>query len=148
MAEIIVGCLLPVLTRRRSSEHTLFIADSQDVSRVVGIDVDREKIKTSMRFFCRLSGDRPDALKNKNFFRQPAAGVSFRPPSLSVRGGPGRCGHVRIDENFVQGLILLVSIIFYVYADETRRRRALFANQRSFGGFGAVGTSKEEEVRR
>ena len=48
----------------------------------------------------------------------------------------------------MQGLILLVSIVFYVYASETRRRRAFFANGRSFGGFGAIGTSKEEEVRR
>ena len=35
-----------ILTRHRFGEHALFIGDSNDVSRVVGIDVDREKIKT------------------------------------------------------------------------------------------------------
>ena len=48
----------------------------------------------------------------------------------------------------VQGLIFLVSIIFYMYADEPQRRRALFANLQSFGRFGSTGTSKEGEVRR
>src|SRR6202030_271538 len=42
---IIVCFLWLVLTRHRFGEHTLFIGDSNDVSRVVGIDVDREKIK-------------------------------------------------------------------------------------------------------
>jgi simple sugar transport system permease protein len=42
----------------------------------------------------------------------------------------------------VQGLIFLVSIIFYMYADEPQRRRALFANLRSFGRFGSMRTSE------
>ena len=42
---LIIGFLWLILTRHRFGEHTLFIGDSNDVSRVVGIDVDREKIK-------------------------------------------------------------------------------------------------------
>ncbi len=48
----------------------------------------------------------------------------------------------------VQGLIFLVSIIFYLYADEPQRRRALLANLKSFGKFAAIRTSEEEGVRR
>jgi simple sugar transport system permease protein len=48
----------------------------------------------------------------------------------------------------VQGLIFLASIIFYMYADEPQRRRALFANLRSFGGFGGVRASEQGGVRR
>jgi simple sugar transport system permease protein len=42
----------------------------------------------------------------------------------------------------VQGLIFLVSIVFYMYADEPQRRRALFANLRSLGRFGSMRTSE------
>ena len=48
----------------------------------------------------------------------------------------------------VQGLIFLVSIIFYMYADEPQRRRALFANLRWFGRLGGRRTSEEGGVRR
>ena len=42
---LIIGFLWLILTHHRFGEHTLFIGDSNDVSHVVGIDVDREKIK-------------------------------------------------------------------------------------------------------
>jgi simple sugar transport system permease protein len=42
----------------------------------------------------------------------------------------------------VQGLIFLIAIIFYMYADEPQRRRALFANLRSFGRFQGARASK------
>jgi hypothetical protein len=42
----------------------------------------------------------------------------------------------------VQGLIFLVAIIFYMYADEPQRRRALFTNLRSFGRFQGARASK------
>src|SRR5208282_3076425 len=42
---LIVVFLWFILTRHRFGEHVLFMGDSNDVSRVVGIDVDREKIK-------------------------------------------------------------------------------------------------------
>jgi hypothetical protein len=36
----------------------------------------------------------------------------------------------------VQGLIFLISIIFYLYADEPQRRGAFFARMTRFQGFG------------
>ena len=42
---VIVVFLWFILNRHRFGEHVLFIGDSNDVSRVVGIDVEREKIK-------------------------------------------------------------------------------------------------------
>jgi hypothetical protein len=48
----------------------------------------------------------------------------------------------------VQGLIFLIAIIFYMYAEEPQRRRALFANLKSFGRFGGIRTSEEGGVRR
>ncbi len=42
---LIVVFLWFVLNRHRFGEHILFIGDSNDVSRVVGINVEREKIK-------------------------------------------------------------------------------------------------------
>ena len=38
----------------------------------------------------------------------------------------------------VQGLIFLISIIFYLYADEPQRRRAFFARFGRLQGFGRV----------
>ncbi|MBV8442470.1 MAG: hypothetical protein JO312_18240, partial [Hyphomicrobiales bacterium] len=48
----------------------------------------------------------------------------------------------------VQGLIFLIAIVFYMYANEPQRRLALFANLRSFRGFGSTRTSEEGGVRR
>ena len=48
----------------------------------------------------------------------------------------------------VQGLIFLLSIIFYLYADEPQRREALFAKLRPFGKLGGIRTSEEGGVRR
>ena len=49
----------------------------------------------------------------------------------------------------VQGLIFLIAIIFYMYVNEPQRRRALFANMRSFRRFGSsTRTSEEGGVRR
>ena len=48
----------------------------------------------------------------------------------------------------VQGLIFLVSIIFYMYADEPQRRRAFFANLRSLGRLGGVRATEGGGVRR
>jgi simple sugar transport system permease protein len=48
----------------------------------------------------------------------------------------------------VQGLIFLVSIIFYLYADEPQRRQAMFAKLRSLARFNGIRTSEEGGVRR
>ena len=42
----------------------------------------------------------------------------------------------------VQGFIFLVSIIFYLYADEPQRQRALLVRLRSLPGFGSIRTSE------
>ena len=72
---IIVVFLWFILNRHRFGEHTLFIGDSNDVSRVVGIDVDREKIK----LFTLMGGLAAVAaifltLENKNYFGNQGQG--------------------------------------------------------------------------
>jgi simple sugar transport system permease protein len=44
---ILVVFLWFIINRHRFGEHTLFIGDSNPVSRVVGIDVDRERSRSS-----------------------------------------------------------------------------------------------------
>ena len=165
---IIVGFLWLILTRHRFGEHTLFIGDSNDVSRVVGIDVDREKIKifTLMGFLAACAAIML-TLENKNYFGNQGQGYLLTAIASVLIGGTsifgGRatilgtvfgCFIIGMVEaglvasgltgawvRTVQGLIFLVSIIFYMYADEPHRRRALFANLRSFGRLGGIRTS-------
>jgi simple sugar transport system permease protein len=172
---IIVGFLWLILTRHRFGEHTLFIGDSNDVSRVVGIDVDREKIKifTLMGFLAACAAIML-TLENKNYFGNQGQGYLLTAIASVLIGGTsifgGRatilgtvfgCFIIGMVEaglvasgltgawvRTVQGLIFLVSIIFYMYADEPQRRRALFANLRSFGRLGGVRASEEGGVRR
>jgi simple sugar transport system permease protein len=172
---IIVGVLWLILTRHRFGEHTLFIGDSNDVSRVVGIDVDREKIKifTLMGFLAACAAIIL-TLENKNFFGNQGQGYLLTAIASVLIGGTsifgGRatiigtvfgCFIIGMVEaglvaagltgawvRTVQGLIFLVSIIFYMYADEPQRRQALIANLRSFGRLGGIRTSEEEGVRR
>ena len=168
---IIVGCLWLILTRHRFGEHTLFIGNSNDVSRVVGIDVDREKIKifTLMGFLAACAAIML-TLENKNFFGNQGQGYLLTAIASVLIGGTsifgGRatiigtvfgCFIIGMIEaglvatgltgawvSTVQGLIFLIAIIFYMYADEPQRRRALFAGMRSFRRFGSRTRSSEE----
>jgi simple sugar transport system permease protein len=172
---IIVGFLWLILTRHRFGEHTLFIGDSNDVSRVVGVDVDREKIKifTLMGFLAACAAILL-TLENKNFFGNQGQGYLLTAIASVLIGGTsifgGRatvlgtlfgCFIIGMIEaglvatgltgawvRTVQGLIFLIAIIFYMYANEPQRRVALFANLRSFRGFGGTRTSEEGGVRR
>ena len=172
---VIVGFLWLILTRHRFGEHTLFIGDSNDVSRVVGIDVDREKIKifTLMGFLAACAAILL-TLENKNFFGNQGQGYLLTAIASVLIGGTsifgGRatvlgtlfgCFIIGMIEaglvasgltgawvRTVQGLIFLIAIIFYMYANEPQRRLALFANLRSFRGFGSTRTSEEGGVRR
>src|SRR5271166_1542675 len=172
---VIVGFLWLILTRHRFGEHTLFIGDSNDVSRVVGIDVDREKIKifTLMGFLAACAAIML-TLENKNFFGNQGQGylltaiASVLIGGTSIFGGQATilgtvfgCFIIGMIEaglvasgltgawvRTVQGLIFLIAIVFYMYANEPQRRRALFANLRSFGRFGGTRTSEEGGVRR
>ena len=166
---VIVGFLWLILTRHRFGEHAMFIGDSNDVSRVVGIDVDREKIKifTLMGFLAACAAIIL-TLENKNFFGNQGQGYLLTAIASVLIGGTsifgGRativgtvfgCFIIGMVEaglvaagltgawvRTVQGLIFLASIIFYMYADEPQRRRALFANLRSFRRFGSMRTSE------
>jgi simple sugar transport system permease protein len=162
---IIVGFLWLVLNRHRFGEHTLFIGDSNDVSRVVGIDVDREKIKifTLMGFLAACAAIML-TLENKNFFGNQGQGYLLTAIASVLIGGTsifgGRAtvlGTVfgcliisMIEAGLVatgltgawvrtaQGLIFLVAIIFYMYMDEPQRRQAFLARLGSFRRFGSA----------
>ena len=85
---IIVVFLWFVLTRHRFGEHILFIGDSNEVSRVVGIDVDREKIK----LFTLMGSSPPVAaimltLENKNYFGNQGQGYLLTAIASVLIGG-------------------------------------------------------------
>ena len=162
---IIVGFLWLVLNRHRFGEHTLFIGDSNDVSRVVGIDVDREKIKifTLMGFLAACAAIML-TLENKNFFGNQGQGYLLTAIASVLIGGTsifgGRatvlgtlfgCLIIGMVEaglvaagltgawvRTVQGLIFLIAIIFYMYMDEPQRRQAFLARLGSFRRFGSA----------
>ncbi len=162
---VIVVFLWFILNRHRFGEHTLFIGDSNDVSRVVGIDVDREKIK----IFTLMGALGATAaimltLENKNFFGNQGQGYLLTAIASVLIGGTsifgGRativgtvfgCFIIGMIEaglvatgltgawvRTVQGLVFMISIIFYLYVDEPQRRRALLARVGSFKGFGRM----------
>jgi simple sugar transport system permease protein len=153
MALIVIG-LWFVLNRHRFGEHVLFIGDSNDVARVVGVDVAREKI----RLFTLMGGLAGLAammltLENKNYFGNQGQGYLLTAIAAVLIGGTsifgGRativgtvfgCFIIWILEaglvasgltgawvRTVQGLIFLVAIVFYLLVDEPQRRSALMA---------------------
>ena len=162
---LIVIFLWFVLTRHRFGEHILFIGDSNQVSRVVGIDVDREKIKlfTLMGFLAACAAVML-TLENKNYFGNQGQGYLLTAIASVLIGGTsifgGRativgtvfgCFIIGMIEaglvasgltgawvRTVQGLIFLISIIFYLYADEPQRRRSLFARFGRLQSFGRM----------
>ena len=77
-----------ILTRHRFGEHILFIGDSNAVSRVVGIDVEREKIKLFV-----LMGTLASiaavmlTLENKNFFGNQGQGYLLTAIASVLIGG-------------------------------------------------------------
>ena len=162
---VIVGFLWLVLNRHRFGEHTLFIGNSNDVARVVGIDVDREKIKifTLMGFLAACAALML-TLENKNFFGNQGQGYLLTAIASVLIGGTsifgGRatvlgtvfgCLIIGMVEaglvasgltgawvRTVQGLIFLTAIIFYMYVDEPQRRHAFLARLGSFRRFGGA----------
>jgi simple sugar transport system permease protein len=162
-AIIVIGLTI-ILNRHRFGEHILFIGDSNDVSRVVGIDVDREKIKlfTLMGFLAALAAIML-TLENKNFFGNQGQGYLLTAIASVLIGGTsifgGRatvigtlfgCFIIGMIEaglvasgltgawvRTVQGLIFLIAIVFYLFADEPQRRRnflARFGLRQNLGG--------------
>jgi simple sugar transport system permease protein len=159
-----------ILTRHRFGEHTLFIGDSNDVSRVVGIDVDREKIKlfTLMGALAALAAIFL-TLENKNYFGNQGQGylliaiASVLIGGTSIFGGRATivgtvfgCFIIAMVEpglvatglsgawvNTVRGLIFLVAIVFYLNVDEPQRRSAFFARVWGPQSFGRIKSVEE-----
>jgi simple sugar transport system permease protein len=151
---IVVVFLWFILNRHRFGEHTLFIGDSNSVSRVVGIDVDREKIKifTLMGALAALAAIFL-TLENKNYFGNQGQGYLLTAIASVLIGGTSIFGGratiigtvvgcfiiIMIEPALVatgltgawvrtvQGLVFLTSIVFYLYVEEPQRRRAFFA---------------------
>jgi simple sugar transport system permease protein len=122
------------------------------VSRVVGIDVDREKIKLfSLMGFLAACAAIMLTLENKNYFGNQGQGylltaiASVLIGGTSIFGGKATiigtvfgCFIIGMLEaglvasgltgewvRTVQGLVFLTAVIFYLYMDEPQRRRAL-----------------------
>jgi simple sugar transport system permease protein len=157
---LIVVFLWFVLNRHRFGEHVLFMGDSNDVARVVGIDVAKEKI----RLFALMGALGAIAaifltLENKNYFGNQGQGYLLTAIASVLIGGTsifgGRatvigsvfgCFIIGMIEaglvasgmtgawvRTVQGLVFLIAIIFYLLVDEPARRKALFARFRRPG---------------
>jgi simple sugar transport system permease protein len=155
---LIVVALWFVLNRHVFGEHVLFIGDSRDVARVVGINVERETI----RLYTMMGGLAAIAammltLENKNYFGGQGQGYLLTAIAAVLIGGTsifgGRatlvgtmfgCFIIWMLEaglvasgltgawvRTVQGLIFLIAIVFYLLVEEPSRRVALF---RRFGG--------------
>lgn len=151
---LIVVFLWFILNRHRFGEHALFIGDSNEVSRVVGIDVDREKIKifTIMGLLAGMAAIML-TLENKNYFGNQGQGYLLTAIASVLIGGTsifgGRatiigtvfgCLIIGMIEaglvasgltgawvRTIQGLVFLFAIIFYLYLDEPQKRAAFFA---------------------
>jgi simple sugar transport system permease protein len=166
---LIVTFLWFILNRHRFGEHTLFIGDSNDVSRVVGIDVDKEKIKifTLMGLLGAIAAIML-TLENKNFFGNQGQGYLLTGIASVLIGGTsifgGRAtiigtifgafiigmieaglvatGLTGAWVRTVQGLVFMISIIFYLYVDEPHRRRAFFARMSFSKDFGRASAAE------
>jgi simple sugar transport system permease protein len=162
---IIVVIMWFVLNRHRFGEHALFIGDSNAVARVVGIDVDREKIKlfTLMGFLAAVAAVFL-TVENKNYFGNQGQGylliciASVLIGGTSIFGGratiigtvfgafiiamvePGlvAAGLTGAWVNTARGLIFLIAIVFYLYVDEPQRRTAFLARLSLSGTFGRM----------
>jgi simple sugar transport system permease protein len=154
---LIVMFLWFVLNRHRFGEHVLFMGDSNDVARVVGINVEREKI----RLYTLMGGLAAIAammltLENKNYFGNQGQGYLLTAIAAVLIGGTSifggkativgtvfGCFIIWMIEaglvasgltgawvRTVQGLIFLVAIVFYLWVEEPARRASFFARIR------------------
>jgi len=160
---VIVVFLWFILNRHRFGEHTLFIGDSNEVARVVGIDVDWEKIKifTLMGLLAAIAAIML-TLENKNYFGNQGQGYLLTAIASVLIGGTsifgGRATIIgtvfgaliigMIEAGLVasgltgawvrtiQGLVFLIAIIFYLFVDEPQKRQAFLARFRFKPKFG------------
>jgi simple sugar transport system permease protein len=163
---LIVIALWFVLTRHVFGEHVLFIGDSKDVARVVGVSVEREMI----RLYTLMGGLASVAammltLENKNYFGGQGQGYLLTAIAAVLIGGTsifgGRativgtvfgCFIIWMLEaglvasgltgawvRTVQGLIFLIAIIFYLFVEEPGRRASFFRRFRGQTESGRAG---------
>jgi len=156
---IIVIALWFILNRHRFGEHALFIGDSNSVSRVLGIDIETEKIK----LFTLMGGLAAVAaimltLENKNYFGNQGQGYLLTAIASVLIGGTsifgGRativgtvfgCFIIGMIEaglvatgltgawvRTIQGLVFLTAMIFYLFVDEPQRRATFMARLTRF----------------
>ena len=108
---IIVVAMWFVLNKHRFGEHTLFIGDSNNVSRVVGIDVDREKIK----LFTLMGGLAAFAailltLENKNYFGNQGQGYLLLAIASVLIGGTSIFGGRATIVGTVFGCFIIIMV--------------------------------------
>ena len=143
-----------VLKRHRFGEHLLFIGDSNDVARVVGIDVVREKVKlfVLMGTLAAMAALML-TLENKNYFGNQGQGYLLTAIAAVLIGGTSifggqativgtvfgcliiwmleaglvASGLTGAWVRTVQGLIFLIAIVFYLLVEQPGRRASLLA---------------------
>jgi simple sugar transport system permease protein len=158
---VIVVLIWFVLNRHRFGEHLLFIGDSNEVARVVGIDVVAEKVRlfALMGFLAALAALLL-TLENKNYFGNQGQGYLLTAIASVLIGGTsifgGRatvigtvfgCLIIGMIEaglvatgltgawvRTVQGVVFLAAIVFYLLVDEPGRRQAFFRRLRRLVG--------------
>ena len=163
---LIVIFLWFVLNRHRFGEHVLFLGDSNDVARVVGINVEWEKIRlyTLMGTLAAIAAMML-TLENKNYFGNQGQGYLLTAIAAVLIGGTsifgGRativgtvfgCFIIWMIEaglvasgltgawvRTVQGLIFLIAIVFYLFVEEPGRSAAFVRRLRGSGGAGRRG---------
>jgi simple sugar transport system permease protein len=146
-----------ILNRHRFGEHVLFIGDSNDVSRVLGIRVEREKLKLfALMGFLAACASILLTLENKNFFGNQGQGYLLLAIAAVLIGGTSIFGgKATIIGTFfgcvimwfleaglvasgltgewvrvAQGAVLLVAIVIYILVEEPQRRAAFLMRLR------------------
>ena len=120
-----------VLNRHRFGEHLLFIGDSNEVARVVGIDVVREKIKlfTLMGVLAALAAIFL-TLENKNFFDNQGQGYLLTAIASVFIGGTSIFGGQATIVGTVFGCCIIGMIEAGLVATGSRRLGAHRAGSR------------------
>lgn len=149
-----------ILNRHRFGEHVLFIGDSNTVARVVGIQVETEKIKlfTLMGVLGALAAIIL-TLENKNFFNTQGQGYLLTALAAVFIGGTSIFGGqgsivgsfvgafiiVMIEAGLVAtgvqgfwvravvGIVFLAAVVFHISIDEPARARELGRRLRALG---------------
>jgi len=149
---LIAGVVWLILNRHRFGEHLLFIGDNQNVARVVGVNVEREKIKlfTLMGALGAIAGVLV-TLENRNFYTTQGTGfllivmAAVFIGGTAITGGKGSvlgtllgsyivgCIEAGIVASglggywtrLVVGLVFLAAVVFHLTMEDPRRLRRL-----------------------